>query len=200
MTTPCQTPREISGVILAGGRAERLGGIDKGLLRVQGRPLIEYALDVMIPRVGECFISANRSASTYAQYGHPVLPDEDFPLAGPLAGIHEAMKRMQGEWLLVLPCDAFGLTGALLDRLLSARAPGIPALVAEDGERWHPTFSLIHRSQHDALREWLAGGERRFGPWMRSIGVSPVDCSDHPEWFRNLNRPEDVRAAEGTGR
>jgi len=200
MTILHDSNQDVSGVVLAGGRAERLGGIDKGLLRVHARPLIEYALEVMTPRVGEVFISANRSLERYARYGHPVLPDEDFPLAGPLAGIHEAMKRMRGEWLLVLPCDAVGVTAALLDRLLAARAPGVPALVAEDGERWHPTFSLIHRSRHDALRDWLAGGERRFGPWMRAIGVRPVDCSDHPEWFRNLNRPEDVRAAEGAGR
>jgi len=158
MTILHDSNQDVSGVVLAGGRAERLGGIDKGLLRVHARPL-----------VGEVFISANRSLERYARYGHPVLPDEDFPLAGPLAGIHEAMKRMRGEWLLVLPCDAVGVTAALLDRLLAARAPGVPALVAEDGERWHPTFSLIHRSRH-------------------------------PEWFRNLNRPEDVRAAEGAGR
>ena len=197
MGSPKRPDPGISGVLLAGGRAERLGGIEKGLLRVRGRALLEYPLRLLERCCGEVFLSANRSLAAYRAFGHPVLTDQAFPLAGPLAGIHEALQVMRGEWLLVLPCDALGVEAGLIERLLAAARPGTPALVGTEGERWHPTFSLIHRSQRAPLRDWLAAGERRFGPWLREIGVQPVNCSDHPEWFANLNRPEDVTAAGG---
>lgn len=186
---------DIEAVLLAGGRATRLGGIDKGRLQVRGRPLAEYPLRVLEARARNVFVSANRSLAAYRAYGHPVLPDVDYPGAGPLAGIHEAMKRMDGEWLLVLPCDAPGVQVALLDRLLAARRPGDKALVAAAGGRRHPTFSLLHRRTHAALRAALAGGRHGFDAWLQGLGARVVDCSDHPEWFTNLNRPEEAAAA-----
>ena len=102
---------QITGLILAGGQARRMGGQDKGLIPLAGRPLIAWVIAALTPQVGRILISANRNQAAYAAFGHPVIGDEAVGaelagFQGPLAGIAAAMTRMETPWLLTLPCDA----------------------------------------------------------------------------------------------
>ena len=122
-------PAAITGLILAGGRARRMGGEDKGLIPLAGRPLIAWVIDALAPQVGRILISANRNQAAYAAFGHPVIGDEAVGaelagFQGPLAGIAAAMTRMETPWLLTLPCDAPLAPADLASRLAAALVHG----------------------------------------------------------------------------
>ena len=123
------TRNSITGLILAGGRARRMGGEDKGLIPLAGRPLIAWVIAALAPQVGRILISANRNQAAYAAFGHPVIGDEAggtelTGFQGPLAGIAAAMTRMETPWLLTLPCDAPLAPADLASRLAAALVHG----------------------------------------------------------------------------
>ena len=97
---------KITAIILAGGRARRMAGVDKGLCSLAGRPMIEWTLARIRPQVGAVLINANRNREAYAALGFPVAADDDDSRAGPLAGIHAGMKKSKTEWVLSAPCDS----------------------------------------------------------------------------------------------
>ena len=113
-------PGDITGLILAGGMGRRMGGADKGLLLLHGRPLAALSLERLRPQVGSLFISANRNLDIYAALGPEVLPYllPDYP--GPLAGIHAALSRIETPWLATCPCDSPYLPSDLVERLTAA--------------------------------------------------------------------------------
>ena len=126
---PPPAPAAITGLILAGGRARRMGGQDKGLIPLAGRPLIAWVIAALTPQVGRILINANRNQAAYAAFCHPVIGDEagGAELAGfqgPLAGIAAAMTRAETPWLLTLPCDAPLAPADLASRLAAALACG----------------------------------------------------------------------------
>ena len=120
---------QLTGLILAGGQARRMGGQDKGLIPLAGRPLIAWVIAALAPQVGRILISANRNQAAYAAFGHPVIGDEAggtelTGFQGPLAGIAAAMTRMETPWLLTLPCDAPLAPTDLASRLAAALVHG----------------------------------------------------------------------------
>lgn len=190
---PLPSPsQDITGLILAGGKAERMGGQDKGLLELHGAPLIEYALDVITQVTPRVIISANRHQDRYTRYGHPVVSDVLNGYAGPLAGIQAALAQIETGWLLVMPCDAPLATPDLLQRLLAGGDDG-KARLARDAERLQPTFCLLHKALADSLLRFLDSGQRKTLVWLQSLDPEIADCSDHPEWFLNVNTPEELQ-------
>jgi len=97
---------EITGLLLAGGRALRMGGIDKGLIPFQGKPLIEHAINRLGPQVANLVINANRNQTVYSQYGYPIVADENQDYAGPLAGYLAGLKVCNTPYLMTAPCDS----------------------------------------------------------------------------------------------
>jgi molybdopterin-guanine dinucleotide biosynthesis protein A len=195
----------ITGVILAGGRGARWGGVDKGLLPFDGRPLVEYAIERLRPQVSSLFISANRNFERYAGYGVPTLRDEPLPdgepYAGPLAGMLAALGRAATEYIAVVPCDAPKIAADLVARLDAARrSTGSRACFAHDGRRAQFVFALIPVAARDSLREFLWRGERKVEDWYACIGAAAVDFSDAPDAFCNFNSAADVEAAGGSAR
>jgi molybdopterin-guanine dinucleotide biosynthesis protein A len=187
---------DISGLILAGGMGRRMGGADKGLLLLHGRPLAALSLERIKPQVGKVFISANRNLEAYAALGAEVLPDllPDYP--GPLAGIHAALTRIETPWLATCPCDSPYLSSDLVERLMAAAsASNAPLAVAKTGGRAQPAFMLCRRELLPALTAWLQSGNRRVGAWQESLGVAQADFEDCPEAFANFNTPEDLGKA-----
>lgn len=191
-----------TALILAGGRAERMGGADKGLLDCGGRPLIERVLQRITPCVDAVLISANRNVDLYRRYGHPVIEDATADFAGPLAGIERGLEHCMGAWLWVVPCDAPQADCQLLRRLHEAcRASGSGAAVPVADGRPQPTFALLHRSVQTALQDHLARGGRAARRWLASLPAVEVGCDDCPDWFINLNTPAELAAfGESTGR
>jgi molybdenum cofactor guanylyltransferase len=187
----------IAGLILAGGRARRMGGEDKGLIRLAGRPMVEHVLERIGPQVDEVVINANRNAEQYGRYGHRVIPDvvDDFP--GPLAGMLSAMEAVHQPWLAVVPCDSPLLPRDLVQRLFeSALAESADIAVAHDGERLQPVVALLRCSLLPQLRAFVEQGGRKIDAWYAQHRMVATDLSDHPEAFVNINTPEERAALE----
>lgn len=191
-------PLEITALVLAGGRARRMGGGDKGLLELAGRPLVEIVLQRLQPQVGHIGISANRNADRYQQLGWPVIRDaEPDQHLGPLAGIASALRHCDADWLLTVPVDCPFLPADLAARLCRAiGAGGRPLAVVHDGQWWQPAFCLLHRSLQTSLEEFLAAGNRKTIEWLRQHDPARADFSDQPEAFVNINTPAELRQAE----
>lgn len=194
-TSPSRT-EAVSAIVLAGGRAQRLGGIDKGLIELAGKPLIAHVLQRLTPQVGDIVVSANRHIETYAGFGWPVVPDTESGYPGPLAGILAGGARARHDWLLVAPCDTPFLPDTLASGMLDrARALEVPLVRARDAEQVHYAIMLLHRSLLTDLADWLAAGEHRVRAWQARHGHADV-LFDQPTWaFLNINTPEDLRQA-----
>ena len=190
------TTKEITGLILAGGRARRMAGKDKGLIELHGQPMIWWVLNRFSPQVSRVLISANRNQHQYAAFGSPVVVDAAADFSGPLAGLAAGLARAQTEWLASVPCDSPLVPLDLVKRLYAqVIRDGVQAAVAHDGQRLQPVFSLVHRSLLPDLTRYLVGGERKIDLWLERHSWRPVDFSDCQEMFFNVNTPEDLKAA-----
>ncbi len=183
--------REITGIILAGGRAQRMGGEDKGLTQLQGRPMIQHVIKRLRPQVSSIIVSANRNQQQYERLGYPVVSDGDELFNGPLAGVASAIHHARTEWVLVTPCDTPLLPLDLASRLMeSLQQSGTPIAVAHDGERMQQLCFLASTTILDSIQQQLAQGERRVRRWIRSL--EPALCQfDSPLSFANINTPEE---------
>lgn len=189
-----QRPAPIIGAVLAGGQARRLGGIDKGLVEIGGRPLVAWILDGLTPQVDALLINANRNEDRYRQYGVPVVRDRLPSHQGPLAGIAAVLAQVpSGGAALTVPCDSPSLPADLASRLSAALEAGDGDLaVAHDGERLQPIHALVPAAVLPALEAFLARGGRKVEVWLAEQRVAVVDFSDRRDCFLNLNLPEDL--------
>ena len=186
----CQSA--ITGVILAGGRAERMGGQDKGLLPLAGEPLIAHTIHRLQPQVAELLISANRNLAMYQSFGCRVISDDPaIQFRGPLAGMLAALSTAKTSYLLTAPCDSPWLPPDYARRMAAALSKGAAVSVAVHEEHWQPVFALLPVALRDDLAEWLATGQRGVRRWLQRFQPAPVEFADWPALFRNLNTPQD---------
>lgn len=187
--------QDINAVILAGGQGSRLGGLDKGLLELNKRPLIQHVIDRIQPQVSNIIISANRHIDAYSKFEFNVYEDDIPDFAGPLAGILKALEQSQNEWLLIVPSDSPFIPDNLVQRL-SENIENTKVVIPHDGKYLHPTFALIHRSLTPSLKEFLQQGERKARVWMQQQEHTIVDFSDQADAFINVNTEDDLKNAE----
>ncbi|MYL26152.1 MULTISPECIES: NTP transferase domain-containing protein [Halomonadaceae] len=185
----------VGGLILAGGRGERMGGEDKGLLRLDGRSYAAHLADVLCPVTSAVAISANRNADAHGQWADIVLSDNAFAEAGPLAGLVEGLRwaRMRGfQGLVVTPCDTPRLPPIWAVQILEAarRRPAIPCL-SDTGERRHPLHGYYPVALLGRVERYLSRGERRALELAEQLGAEWMDCSAMVEGFLNVNEPGD---------
>lgn len=188
--------RGVLGVVLAGGRATRMGGKDKGLQELNGKPLWQHVADALRVQVGAIAVSANRHIDIYQQRGYPVYQDVLANYPGPLAGMLSVMQQADDEWFLFCPCDTPFIPSVLAERMIGHRKDA-PVVWVHDGERDHPAITLISRKLCPDLRAYLASGERRVMVFMRQSGGHSVDFSDLKEAFVNVNTTEDLQTLQG---
>jgi len=181
----------ITGVVLAGGKATRMGGKDKGLLELNGQPLWQHVAGKLARQVDTVVISANRNLAVYQASGYPVIQDSLPGFPGPLAGMLAVMQQVNSAWFLFCPCDTPTIPEDLATRL-RAGLNDAPAVWVFDGERDHPAIALMHRQLVPFLTDYLASGERRVMVALRQAGGKAVDCSDIQSAFINVNTPEDL--------
>ena len=187
----------ITGVILAGGRATRMGGQDKGLLPLAGKAMVQHVIGALEPQVADIIINANRHPAEYARYGYRIMPDLLEGYCGPLAGIATALRAARTSYIVTAPCDSPFVPADLamrLYRMLCQEAADIG--IAHDGERLQPVFALLRCSLLGSLLCYLHEGERKVEPWYRQHPHVLCDFSDTPEAFINVNTPADITAAE----
>ena len=189
----------ITGLILAGGAARRMGGGDKGLTELAGKPLIEYALARLAPQVDALIINANRNVARYADYGHPVVTDQRQGFQGPLAGMASGLKAAETEFMVCAPCDSPLLPEDLVGRLFrQLREQDAELSVAHNGERLQPVFTLMRAALADSLLAFLDGGGRKIDQWFQRHRLAVADFSDQPAAFSNVNSPEELDAMAGS--
>jgi molybdopterin-guanine dinucleotide biosynthesis protein A len=188
-------------VILAGGLARRMGGGDKPLVSLGGRPLLSHILDRIGPQVSGIALNANDDPARYRSFDLPILADTVAGRPGPLAGILAALDWAAASGhshVLTVPGDTPFLPHDLVSRLAAAVAAGAPAAIATAGGRRHPIAGLWPVAAHDGLRRAVTDeGLRRVEDWVGPLGAISVDFAVDPvDPFFNLNRPEDVAVAE----
>ena len=187
----------ITGVILAGGQAQRMGGCDKGLIKLLGKPLVEYVIRALKPQVAEMIINANRNRERYAAYGYPIIADLMDGFYGPLAGMASAMQAAKTPYIVTTPCDSPFVPSDLVKRLYGGiEEQAAEIAVAHNGERLQPVFALLDRNLQSSIIAYLKRGERKIDRWYEEHRLTIVDFSDQPNTFVNVNTPEDVETVE----
>ena len=187
--------QNITAVILAGGQGTRLEGLDKGLIKLNNKALVQHLIERIQPQVSHIMISANRNIKNYEKFGLPVFKDNISGFAGPLAGIHKALQESQTEWILSVPADSPFIPADLVSRL-NENIEDNKIMIPDDGKHLQPTFSLIHKSLASSLEDFLQQGERKARVWMQQQKYTIVDFSDQADAFININTPAELQHAE----
>jgi molybdenum cofactor guanylyltransferase len=184
----------ITGLVLAGGLGRRMGGVDKGLQALNGKPMVAWVLQRLEPQVGSLLINANQNPERYGAFGYPVIADRIGGFAGPLAGLHAGLAACATELLVSVPCDSPFLPADLVARLYDGlEKVGADLAVARSGGQLQPVFALMRRRVRDSLETFLNGGGRKIDAWFAALPVATVDFSDLAA-FANINTREELAA------
>jgi len=201
--------QDITGLVLAGGRGSRMGGVDKGLQNFNGLPLALHAVLRLGMQVGEVMVNANRNLAAYESFGTPVWPDADSSYAGPLAGFLTGLERCETPYLLTVPCDTPLFPLDLAERLSQAMADHdaeiamVSAPEADDAGhiamRPQPVFCLMRTTLLESLTRFVGQGGRKIDRWTaqhRTVQV-PFDLpGDAADAFANANTLAELQALE----
>lgn len=190
---------DVCGLILAGGQGRRMGGVDKGLEPLRGRPMVEWVIERLTPQVGGIVINANQNQDTYGRFGYPVVGDEvtESGGAGPLAGLHSGLGICTLPLLVSVPCDSPFLPLDLVARLRTALvSKGKQLAVARTGTQSHPVFALMKADVRAHLADFLNDGGRKIDAWYATLNVVEVAFDDEAEAFSNINTRDELREHE----
>jgi len=194
-------PEKITGIILAGGLGRRMGGVDKGLQLLNGKPLALHVAERLGPQVDELLINANQNGERYAAFGHRVVPDQIPDFAGPLAGLHAALSTATHPLVATAPCDSPFLPADLVFRLFSAlTAAKADLAVARTFDQAHPVFCLCKREVLPHLTAFLESGERKFDRWYSTLNSVEVAFDDEAAAFENINTREELGRFDAAGK
>ena len=181
----------ITGIVLAGGQGRRMGGVDKGLQLLHGKPMVTHVLARLTAQVDEVIINANQNVETYRAFGHRVVSDDIGGFAGPLAGLHAGMKAAKHPLVVTVPCDSPFLPLDLVVRLHDSLGKNELA-VARTGDQPHPVFSLMKADLLKNLEAFLVKGGRKIDAWYGSLKFVEVQFDDEADAFRNINTLEEL--------
>ena len=208
MVADILTAPDITGLILAGGRGSRMGGVDKGLQNFNGMALALHTMLRLLPQVGGVMINANRNLAAYESFGVPVWPDTIGGYAGPLAGFLTGLERCETPYLLTVPCDtplfptdmAARLAMALMsDDAEIAMAAGHENGVPNSQPRTQPVFCLLRANLMESLIQFTQVGGRKIDAWtaQHRTTIVPFDQpGDDPRAFLNANTLDELRGLE----
>jgi len=185
---------KVTGLLLAGGQGRRMGGVDKGLQALHGKPMAQWALERLAPQVDEVLINCNQNLDAYARFGHRLVPDEIGGFAGPLAGLHAGLKAASHPLIVTVPCDSPFLPLDLVFRLSSDLNENDLA-VAKTGDQAHPVFSLVRKEVAANLEAFLRSGGRKIDAWYAALRTVEVGFDDEADAFRNINTLEELGKA-----
>jgi molybdopterin-guanine dinucleotide biosynthesis protein A len=194
-------PRDdITGLVLAGGRGSRMGGVDKGLQNHRGMPLAMHALLRLQPQVGHAMINANRNLGAYESMGVPVWPDTTSDYPGPLAGVLAGLERCETPYLVTVPCDTPNFPTDLVERLAAALerddAQIAMAATREEGVlRTQPVFSLLQSTLMESLMQFMQAGERKIDRWTARHRCTIVEFDDAAAFF-NANTAQELHSLQ----
>jgi molybdenum cofactor guanylyltransferase len=189
----------ISGLILAGGLARRLGGVNKALIPLMDRPMISHVIERLSPQVNSLSISVHEQSSLLENFDLPQVTDLMPGHLGPLAGLHAGLSFATENWVLTCPCDTPILPLDLASRLLEqAQNQQVPIAIATENGHRHPVFCLCHQSMRQSLEDFIRSGGRKMDAWQTAQPHTEVDFSDQAFAFANINTPHDLSEVEHT--
>jgi molybdopterin-guanine dinucleotide biosynthesis protein A len=214
MGTSAIPTEDITGLVLAGGRGSRMGGVDKGLQNHLGMPLALHCLLRLQLQVGSAMVNANRNLGAYESMGVPVWPDTQADFAGPLAGMLVGLEHCETPWLVTVPCDTPNFPLDLVERLAAAaqaegadiamaatREPALEAGANADADadatgqpvvQVQPVFCLLKASLLESLQAFLDSGQRKIDRWTAQHRCATVVFDDSAAFF-NANTVEELR-------
>ena len=194
---------QITGLILAGGRGSRMGGVDKGLQNHLGVPMAMHALLRLAPQVGAVMINANRNLAAYESMGVPVWPDTLPDYAGPLAGFLTGLEHCDTPYLVTVPCDSPLFPADLVQRLaqaLEAADAEIAMAATREGDalQVQPVFCLMKSELIESLVRFTQSGQRKIDQWTKGHRCIEVPFDD-AQAFANANTPDELRRLQQHG-
>jgi len=183
----------ITAVIIAGGKGQRLNGLDKGLIQLNGRTIVDQIVEMLSPQVDQLLINANRNLEVYKQFGFPVIEDSTPNYQGPLAGMLTALQSVNTEFIITLPSDGPFLADNYVSRMSQALAESKSAIaIASDGQRMQQMYALIPVNLAEDLTRFMKTGKRAIKDWLALHDTVLVDFSSYPEMFININTKTDL--------
>jgi molybdopterin-guanine dinucleotide biosynthesis protein A len=171
-----------------------MGGVDKGLQPLRGKPMAQWAIERLAPQVDELLINCNQNLEAYARFGRRLVPDEIGGFAGPLAGLHAGLKAASHPLVVTVPCDSPYLPQDLVSRLVK-HMEGKDLAVAKTGDQPHPVFSLVRKGVLQSLEAFIASGGRKIDAWYAALRTVEVSFDDEADAFRNINTREELGKA-----
>ncbi|NYH13314.1 molybdenum cofactor guanylyltransferase MobA [Paraburkholderia bryophila] len=199
------TREHLTGLVLAGGRGMRMGGVDKGLQTLHGEPLAAHVLKRLAPQCGALLISANRHPDTYAALGAPfgatIVADTLPGFPGPLAGLLAGLRTARTAYVLSAPCDTPGLPADLAARLahaMDANQADVATVTTADAQgevSLHPVFALLRTTLADDLAAFLDAGERKVRAWYARHKTVEVTFTDERAFY-NINSLQELSDLE----
>lgn len=196
---PALDRASVTGLVLAGGLGRRMGGVDKGLQPLRGKPMVAWVIERLEPQVGAILVNANQNADVYTKFGKTIVADRMEGFVGPLAGLHSGLSACSTALLVSVPCDAPFLPLALVERLHDGlETPGVELAVARAGGRLQPVFALMKRSVLTSVEDFLSGGGRSVSDWLASLPMATVEFDD-AQAFANINTLEELGSMHGGG-
>ena len=187
---------DVTGIVLAGGLGRRMGGVDKGLVELDGMPMVAHVIARLAPQVGEILVNANQNAERYGALGHRVVPDALGGFAGPLAGLHAGLTQATTTHAVTVPCDSPFLPNDLVARLARGMMRDEAQLaVARTFDQPHPVFALVRVDVLPHLAAFLDSGGRKIDAWYTTLRVVEVPFDDCADAFRNINTRDELAAA-----
>jgi molybdopterin-guanine dinucleotide biosynthesis protein A len=187
----------VTGLVLSGGQARRMGGIDKGLQLLDGKKLVIHAIERLIPQTATILVNANRHLQVYEKIGFPVITDEFEDFAGPLAGFHAGLVHCKTPFMVAVPCDApfypENLVSKLKKALLEKDADIAIAVTGKKPPLTHqPVFCLMKKKLHPHLRAFLKTGQRKIDQWNATLAVAHAHFENESEFY-NINTLQDLQ-------
>lgn len=178
-------------LLLAGGRGQRMGGRDKGLITWNGAPFIEHLHSLVRPLTDDLIISCNRNQERYAHYADRLVEDEQQDFPGPYAGIRAGLSVARHDFVLVMPCDMPLLDRDLLNELRTTAAahPGLPVIVRQ-GEQWQPLLCCIPTGHASVFEDHWQQGQRSPRRTLATLGAVALQCEADDPRLANLNTPD----------
>ena len=186
------TKKDITVGILAGGKATRMNNKDKGLVIVNGLPLVENLINKISSHTKKIIINANRNINDYEKYGFPVIKDNLENFQGPLLGIFSMLEKIDTNYLFTIPCDCPNFSWDVVQKLLEETDKTTDISIAHNTLRSQPVFMLVSKSLTKALHEFLKKGERKIDVWYQNNNYKYVYFDKELKYFDNINTIEQL--------
>ena len=182
---------QLTALILAGGKSSRMKGIDKGLMQINNKYVIQHLYSLAQNFCAHVLINANKNLESYDGFGYKVCMDSISGYLGPLAGMYTGLKESSTEYLITLPCDGPFINESYIKKMILLESDS-DINVAFDGKRLQPVYCLINKSLLGNLERFLQSGERKIDKWFELCSVNYIDFSNNKDLFININNEEDL--------